>query len=201
MKKKKSMAGKKVAGTLLLAGLMMSAGAMAASGDPVQGGSGSVTINVPIVTSTCSVAVPTEVNFDPVNKNSIPTTYRIILTTKDMNITLSNCSGKTLMLTTHAHAISQYGTDGNFGFGDPDHALCYQIYVPMSPEITGGHYLSGDYWIADLMGPSTPSSLTIEPNSDSYKIASEIYLLSAGKDVSRLSSTVSGSFDYVFTYQ
>ncbi|EEC0525047.1 hypothetical protein OS326_004453, partial [Salmonella enterica] len=52
---KKSTAGQGAAGALLLAGLMMSAGAMAASGDPVQGGSGSVTINVPIVTSTCSV--------------------------------------------------------------------------------------------------------------------------------------------------
>ncbi|EEI9370090.1 hypothetical protein B5A37_004160 [Salmonella enterica subsp. enterica serovar Chester] len=198
---KKSMAGQGAAGALLLAGLMMSADAMAASGDPVQGGSGSVIINVPIVTSTCSVAVPTEVNFGPVNKNSIIVYPSRILAMKDFNITLSNCSGKTLMLTTHAHAISQYNTDGNFGFGDPDHALLYQIYVPMSPEITGGHYLSGDYWIADLMGPSTPSALTIKPNSDSYKIASEIYLLSAGKDVSRLSSTVSGSFDYVFTYQ
>ncbi|EAT8443396.1 hypothetical protein E8Q25_23025 [Salmonella enterica] len=68
---KKSMAGQGAAGALLLAGLMMSAGAMAASGDPVQGGSGSVTINVPIVTSTCSVAVPTEVNFDPIDKKSI----------------------------------------------------------------------------------------------------------------------------------
>ncbi|EFQ6392047.1 hypothetical protein HZ423_004767, partial [Salmonella enterica] len=56
---KKSMAGQGAAGALLLAGLMMSAGAMAASGDPVQGGSGSVTINVPIVTSTCSVTMPT----------------------------------------------------------------------------------------------------------------------------------------------
>ncbi|ECD1969414.1 hypothetical protein EWJ11_22055 [Salmonella enterica subsp. enterica serovar Abaetetuba] len=64
------MAGQGVAGALLLAG-MMSAGAMAASGDPVQGGSGTVTINVPIVTSTCSVSVPTEVNFDPINKNSL----------------------------------------------------------------------------------------------------------------------------------
>ncbi|ELS1445642.1 hypothetical protein R4911_003798, partial [Salmonella enterica] len=56
---KKSMAGQGVAGALLLAGLMVSAGVMAASGDPVTGGSGTVTINVPIVTSTCSVSVPT----------------------------------------------------------------------------------------------------------------------------------------------
>ncbi|EJF5652598.1 hypothetical protein QDX92_004581 [Salmonella enterica] len=68
---KKSMAGQGVAGALLLAGLMVSAGAMAASGDPVTGGSGTVTINVPIVTSTCSVSVPTEVNFDPIDKNTI----------------------------------------------------------------------------------------------------------------------------------
>ncbi|ECF9218006.1 hypothetical protein OL032_004499 [Salmonella enterica] len=68
---KKSMAGQGAAGALLLAGLMMSAGAMAVSGDPVQGGSGSVTINVPIVTSTCSVTVPTEVNFDPIGIDKI----------------------------------------------------------------------------------------------------------------------------------
>ncbi|EKR1732460.1 TPA_asm: hypothetical protein G4L33_004947, partial [Salmonella enterica subsp. enterica serovar Madelia] len=68
---KKNMAGQGVAGALLLTGLMVSAGAMAASGDPVQGGSGTVTINVPIVTSTCSVSVPTEVNFDPTDKSSL----------------------------------------------------------------------------------------------------------------------------------
>ncbi|EMS7958271.1 type 1 fimbrial protein, partial [Salmonella enterica] len=108
---KKSMAGKKVAGTLLLAGLMMSAGSMAASGDPVQGGSGSVTINVPIVTSTCSVAVPTEVNFDPFDQKSIigDGLYRDLdQKKKNMDITLSDCSGKTLQMTTQAHTISSY---------------------------------------------------------------------------------------------
>ncbi|EHP1944998.1 hypothetical protein L7B86_004019 [Salmonella enterica] len=196
---KKSIAGQGSVGALLLAGLMMSADAMAASGDPVQGGSGSVTINVPIVTSTCSVAVPKEVNFDPVNKNSIMIYPAFILDTKDMNITLSNCSGKTLRLSTHAHDISSYrSTTGNFSSGDPDHALWYQIYVPMLPEITGGHYLSGDYWQGDL---SNTSTLTIRPNSDSYKIASEIYLLSSGNGVSNLDSTISGGFDYTFTYQ
>ncbi len=199
---KKSMAGQGAAGALLLAGLMMSAGAMAASGDQVQGGSGSVTINVPIVTSTCSVAVPTEVNFEPVNKNSIVIHPKMILTTKDMNITLSNCSGKTLVMSTRAHEVSTADTAdmtrGNFSSGDPDHSLWYQIYVPRSSEITGGHYLSGDYWLGDL---SNTSTLNILPNSDSYKIASEIYLVSSGKDASNLGTTVSGGFDYTFTYQ
>ncbi|EEU6049486.1 hypothetical protein HES90_001191 [Salmonella enterica] len=39
---KKSMAGQGVAGALLLAGMMVSAGVMAASGDPVTGGSGTL---------------------------------------------------------------------------------------------------------------------------------------------------------------
>ncbi|EBI8092974.1 hypothetical protein EQ454_23785 [Salmonella enterica subsp. enterica serovar Saintpaul] len=193
------MAGQGAAGALLLAGLMMNAGAMAASGDPVQGGSGSVTINVPIVTSTCSVAVPTEVNFDPVNKNSIVIYPSMILTTKDMNITLSNCSGKILVMSTRAHEVSTaHRTIGNFSSGDPDHALQYQIYVPRSAEITDGHSLSGDYWLADL---ANTSPLIIKPTSDSYQIASEIYLESSGKDASNLGSTVSGGFDYVFDYQ
>ncbi|EJB9296266.1 hypothetical protein MXH15_003182, partial [Salmonella enterica] len=86
---KKSMAGQGAAGALLLAGLMVSAGAMAASGDTVQGGSGSVTINVPIVTSTCSVSVPTEVNLDPINKNSMFAGR--LVESKSFDTVFSNC--------------------------------------------------------------------------------------------------------------
>ncbi|ECF8850458.1 hypothetical protein C6Q69_22035 [Salmonella enterica] len=195
---KKSMAGQGAAGALLLAGLMMSAGAMAASGDPVQGGSGSVTINVPIVTSTCSVTMPTKVNFDPVNKNSIDP--KRILAMKDFNITLSNCSGKILLMSTRAHDVSTATNmrEGNFSSGDPDHALGYVISYPNVPEITGG-YPS----VISLMYLDNTHPLTIKPNSDTYLIASNIYLLILGKDVSNLNlgSTVSGGFDYTFTYQ
>ncbi|ENT2896935.1 fimbrial protein [Salmonella enterica] len=195
---KKSMAGQGAAGALLLAGLMMSAGAMAASGDPVQGGSGSVTINVPIVTSTCSVTMPTEVNFDPVNKNSIDP--KRILAMKDFNITLSNCSGKILLMSTRAHDVSTATNmrEGNFSSGDPDHALGYVISYPNVPEITGG-YPS----VISLMYLDNTHPLTIKPNSDTYLIASNIYLLILGKDVSNLNlgSTVGGGFDYTFTYQ
>ncbi|ECW6718325.1 hypothetical protein AIB91_22965, partial [Salmonella enterica subsp. enterica serovar Give] len=130
---KKSMAGQGAAGALLLAGLMMSAGAMAASGDPVQGGSGSVTINVPIVTSTCSVAMPTEVNFDPVDKKSIIAdgVTHDLSQKENMDITLSGCSGKTLQLSTRAHDISPtLNVRGNFSSGDPDHSLVYLISYP-----------------------------------------------------------------------
>ncbi|EGZ4525290.1 hypothetical protein ACK100_004883 [Salmonella enterica] len=201
---KKSMAGQGVAGALLLAGLMVSAGVMAASGDPVTGGSGTVTINVPIVTSTCSVSVPTEVNFDPLDPNSIIVDgVHRILTQKNMDITLSHCNGKTLLMNTRGHAVSpSENMYGYFSSGDPDNALMYEIYVPRSEEITGGNAVtgpaSGEYWLPYL---NNTYPLTIKPNSDSYQIASLIKLLSTGKSVSNLGSAVSGGFDYTFTYQ
>ncbi|EAT7400585.1 type 1 fimbrial protein [Salmonella enterica] len=143
---------KSMAGTLLLAGLMMSAGTMAASGDPVQGGSGSVTINVPIVTSTCSVTVPTEVNFDPVDKNSIVIVPNRIIDISNMYMTLSHCSGQTLSMLTYRHDLNLTGHIRRFNSGDPDHALRYKIYVPKVAEITNGNASAGDYWLADLDG-------------------------------------------------
>ncbi len=195
---KKSMTCQGAAGALLLAGLMMSAGAMAASGDTVQGGSGSVTINVPIVTSTCSVAVPTEVNFDPFDQKSIigDGLYRDLDQKKNMDITLSDCSGKTLHMTTQAHTISSYDNlTGNFSSGDPDHVLAYLISYPNLPEISSGNISSF------LMNLDNTHPLTIKPNSDTYLMASYIQLLSLGKNPSNLGSTVSGGFDYALTYQ
>ncbi|EGO0706501.1 hypothetical protein ITK37_004959 [Salmonella enterica] len=195
---KKSMAGQGVAGALLLAGLMVSVGAMAASGDPVTGGSGTVTINVPIVTSTCSVSVPTEVNFDPTDKSSLTGGKRIV-NTKEMDITLSHCNGKTLLMNTRGHAVSPSNyTYGYFSSGDPDNALMYNIYVPKSTEITDGPSFTGSYWIQDL---SNTFPLTIKPNSDSYQIASLINLISAASNSTNVGSAVSGGFDYTFTYQ
>ncbi|EAQ9103165.1 hypothetical protein ACFK5S_004382 [Salmonella enterica subsp. enterica serovar Saintpaul] len=196
--KKKSMAGQGAAGALLLAGLMMSAGAMAASGDPVQGGSGTVTINVPIVTSTCSVAVPTEVNFDPIDKKSIIGNgeLRALSLPGNMDITLSGCSGKNLLMSVHAHTIlPDPNIRGYFSSGDPDKVLAYVISYPNLPEISGGNTSSL------LMYLDNTHPLAIKPNSDTYLMASKIYLESTGKNPSNLGSTVSGGFDYTFTYQ
>ncbi|EGI5345131.1 hypothetical protein VW00_004992 [Salmonella enterica subsp. enterica serovar Sandiego] len=116
-----------------------------------------------------------------------------------MDITLSHCNGKTLLMNARGHAVSPSDkTDGYFSSGDPDNALMYRIYVPMSTEITDGYAYTGSYWIPDL---SNTYPLTIKPNSDSYQIASLIKLLSTGKSVSNLGSAVSGGFDYTFTYQ
>ncbi|EBU3605981.1 hypothetical protein CVW50_22995 [Salmonella enterica] len=196
---KKSTAGQGAAGTLLLAGLMISAGAMAASGDPVQGGSGSVTINVPIVTSTCSVSVPTELNFAPVDKNSL-TGNTAFITFQDMNITLSNCSGKILQMSAHGHAVSPDNTMyGYFSSGDPDHALIYRIIVPKNAWITGGMNGSSLNWAVSL---DNTHPLIINPEGDSDIIFSHIVLTTVSRaNITNLGSAVSGGFDYVFTYQ
>ncbi|EHG2730685.1 type 1 fimbrial protein [Salmonella enterica] len=102
---KKSMAGKKVAGTLLLAGLMMSAGAMAASGDPVQGGSGSVAINVPIVASTCSVSMPAAVNVGNIDSARIsPAAVTAILAQESFDIGFTSCNGVPIQIITQSQS-------------------------------------------------------------------------------------------------
>ncbi|EKT1297966.1 hypothetical protein QDW86_004849 [Salmonella enterica] len=133
---KKSMAGQGVAGALLLAGLMVSAGAMAASGDPVTGGSGTVTINVPIVTSTCSVSVPTEVNLDPFDKNSLPSGD--FIASKNFDTVFSNCKDKTLQMSVQTANPMGAGIWAYFDSGDPDHAFYYNIQPPQDAEIMGG---------------------------------------------------------------
>ncbi|ELL0822067.1 hypothetical protein Q6Y56_004907 [Salmonella enterica] len=138
---KKSMAGQGMAGVLLLAGLMVSAGAMAASGDPVTGGSGTVTINVPIVTSTCSVSVPTEVNFDPVDRSllsSLSGTSNGLMEYKNFDTVFSNCKDKTLQMSVQASNSFNGGAYASFDSGDPHHALFYYIQPPKDAEITGG---------------------------------------------------------------
>ncbi|EJI2432615.1 hypothetical protein NEK12_003492 [Salmonella enterica] len=116
-----------------------------------------------------------------------------------MDITLSHCNGKTLLMNARAHNPSPINrTDGYFSSGDPDNALKYKIYVPMSTEITDGPSYTGSYWIPDL---SNTFPLTIKPNSDSYQIASLIKLISIASNSTNVGSAVSGGFDYTFTYQ
>ncbi|EFP1215536.1 hypothetical protein HPV03_004705 [Salmonella enterica] len=116
-----------------------------------------------------------------------------------MDITLSHCNGKILLMNTRGHVVSPSDNiSGYFSSGDPDHALKYNIYVPISAEISGGLAYTGSYWLLYL---SNIGSLTIRPNSDSYQIASLIKLISAASNSTNVGSAVSGGFDYTFTYQ
>ncbi|EGG4253894.1 type 1 fimbrial protein [Salmonella enterica] len=193
---KKSMAGQGVAGALLLAGLMVSAGAMAASGDPVTGGSGTVTINVPIVTSTCSVSVPTEVNLDPVNKNSLPSNW---IESKNFDTVFSNCKDKTLQMSVKASIIPGDNRKGIFDSGDPDHTFYYDIQPPLDAEITGGGTTIGSSRVFAL---DNTRPVLIKPGSDNYTMSPKVNLSRwTGKSSANVGSAISGSFTYNITYQ
>ncbi|EEB7341811.1 hypothetical protein DI121_18745 [Salmonella enterica] len=195
---KKSMAGQGVAGALLLTGLMVSVGAMAASGDPVTGGSGTVTINVPIVTSTCSVSVPTEVNLDPVNKNSLPP--GTFIESKNFDTVFSNCKDKALQMSVQASSILPDGMRkyGYFDSGDPDHIFYYDIQPPQDAEITGGdaHIGSTRVFALDNARP-----VLIKPGSDNYTMSSKVDLSHNSGNMANLGSALSASFTYNITYQ
>ncbi|EHC9798416.1 hypothetical protein JYZ84_002291 [Salmonella enterica subsp. enterica serovar Sandiego] len=196
---KKSMAGQGVAGALLLAGLMVSAGVMAASGDPVTGGSGTVTINVPIVTSTCSVSVPTEVNLDPVNKNSLPSSQWI--EGKNFDTVFSNCKDKTLQMSVQASNPTSYngGLYAYFDSGDPDHVFFYDIQPPRDAEITGGGatLASSRVFALDNTRP-----VLIKPGSDNYTMSSKVdFSQWVGNSLANVGSALSTSFTYNITYQ
>ncbi|HCJ0999991.1 TPA: hypothetical protein NQM72_000255 [Salmonella enterica] len=191
---KKSMAGQGVAGALLLAGLMVSAGAMAASGDPVTGGSGTVTINVPIVTSTCSVSMPTEVNLDPVNKNSLAPGG--LVASKNFDTVFSNCKDKTLQMSVQASNPMGGGTFAYFDSGDPDHVLYYNIQPPQDAEITVGAWTNGVFDL-DNFRP-----VLIKPGSDNYTMSPKVNLYGAGgSSLANIGSALSASFTYNITYQ
>ncbi|EDT6782631.1 hypothetical protein AC861_004541 [Salmonella enterica subsp. enterica] len=191
---KKNMAGQGVAGALLLTGLMVSAGAMAASGDPVQGGSGTVTINVPIVTSTCSVSVPTEVNFDPINKNSLAPGG--LVASKNFDTVFSNCKDKTLQMSVQTANPMAGGSWAYFDSGDPDHELYYNIQPPQDAEITVGAWTNG------LFELDNTRPVLIKPGSDNYTMSSKVNLYgAAGGSLANIGSALSTSFTYNITYQ
>ncbi|WP_176205226.1 hypothetical protein, partial [Salmonella enterica] len=84
---------------------------------------------------------------------------------------------------------------------DPDHALMYNFFVPKSAEITGGQGASSttSHWQVSL---DNTHPLTIKPDSDSYIIPSQIILTEDSRaNITNLGTTVSGGFDYTFTYQ
>ncbi|EBQ2675125.1 hypothetical protein A9302_24630 [Salmonella enterica] len=198
---KKSTAGQGAAGALLLAGLMMSAGAMAASGDPVTGGSGTVTINVPIVTSTCSVTVPTEMNFDPIDRSWLlslsESTAGRTLGRKSFDTVFSNCKDKTLQMS--VQASKQSNQLAFFDSGDPDRVLYYYITLPMDADITGGGISYFGNTKAFALDNTHP--VLIKPGSDNYTMSANVNLYWGGSSTANIGSALSASFTYNITYQ
>ncbi|EIX6653320.1 hypothetical protein MKV48_004299 [Salmonella enterica] len=195
---KKSMVGQSVKGTLLLAGLMMSAGAMAASGDPVQGGSGSVAINVPIVASTCSVSMPTAVNVDNIDSARIsPAALNTLLAQESFDIAFTSCNGVPIQIITQSQsdngAVLTDLTKGGFNSGDLGKAIFYKIEMPSVSGVTGG--LDGFFSLR------SNNPVIVTPDSDNFIFSPKIDILRDKGSTKDLSSTLTGGFDYTITYK
>ncbi|EMX0826667.1 hypothetical protein AAF285_003665 [Salmonella enterica] len=195
---KKSMAGQSVKGTLLLAGLMMSAGAMAASGDPVQGSSGSVTINVPIVASTCSVSMPTAVNVGNIDSARIsPAVVTTILAQESFDIRFTSCNGVPIQIITQSQSDNGAPvtdlTKGGFNSGDPGKAIFYKIEMPSVSGVTGG--LDGFFSLR------SNNPVIVTPDSDNFIFSPKIDILRDKGSTKYLGSTLTGGFDYTITYK
>ncbi|ECI4012062.1 type 1 fimbrial protein [Salmonella enterica subsp. salamae] len=193
---KKFVAGKGAAG-LILAGLMVSSGAMAAAGDVVTGGSGTVKINVPLVTSTCTVTVPTEVNFDQINKNDLKPGYS---TGKDFDITFSHCAGKTVQMSTIDSSGGGRATPGVFGEFDFPSGVSDSIKYFIQVNNPGGEITGGEAYMGTAFNMSGQKPLIITPGGDDYKLSPTVKLLvSSTKGLENVDS-LSGSFTYNVTY-
>ncbi|EBN6248292.1 hypothetical protein DXG53_23580, partial [Salmonella enterica] len=187
-----------VKGTLLLAGLMMSAGAMAASGDPVQGGSGSVTINVPIVASTCSVSMPTAVNVGNIDSARIsPAVVTTILAQESFDIRFTSCNGVPIQIITQSQSDNGAPvtdlTKGGFNSGDPGKAIFYKIEMPSVSGVTGG--LDGFFSLR------SNNPVIVTPDSDNFIFSPKIDILRDKGSTKDLGSTLTGGFDYTITYK
>ncbi|EIZ3424890.1 hypothetical protein MPD23_004592, partial [Salmonella enterica] len=187
-----------VAGTLLLAGLMMSAGAMAASGDPVQGGSGSVAINVPIVASTCSVSMPAAVNVGNIDSARIsPAAVTSILAQESFDIGFTSCNGVPIQIITQSQSDNGAPlTDlkkGGFNSGDPGKAIYYQIEMPSVSGVSGG--LDGFFSLR------SNNPVIVTPDSDNFIFSPKIDIFRDKGSTKDLGSTLTGGFDYTITYK
>ncbi|EAQ9101577.1 hypothetical protein D9S96_16245 [Salmonella enterica] len=190
------MAGKKLAGTLLLAGLMMSAGAMAASGDPV--GSGSVAINVPIVASTCSVSMPAAVNVGNIDSARIsPAAVTTILAQESFDIGFTSCNGVPIQIITQSQSDNGAPitdlTKGGFNSGDPGKAIYYKIEMPSVSGVSGG--LDGFFSLR------SNNPVIVTPDSDNFIFSPKIDILRDKGSTKDLGSTLTGGFDYTITYK
>ncbi|EPD3105332.1 hypothetical protein ACR8TE_004447 [Salmonella enterica] len=187
---------------LLLTGLMMSSVAMADSGGTVQGGSGNVTLSVPVTTTTCSVSFPdSAITFNTIAKNSAAPAGTV-LDNQKFDIQFKDCALDSLSIHTVANNYVGDGNSGDVGSfdssTDPDHALYYRILLPKDSERkSGGILYTGGNRYVNL---NNDAPLIISPDSADYTFSSQIQLTSSGKDRSNLAQTVTGGFTYLVTY-
>ncbi|EBE4456234.1 hypothetical protein FHD89_24910 [Salmonella enterica] len=142
--------------------------------------------------------MPTEVNFDSINKNSLPS--GTFIASKNFDTVFSNCKDKTLQMSVQASSILPDGMRkyGYFDSGDPGHIFYYDIQPPRDAEITegGAHIGSARVFALDNARP-----VLIKPGSDNYTMSSKVDLSHNSGNMANVGSAVSASFTYNITYQ
>ncbi|MGS8561342.1 hypothetical protein, partial [Salmonella enterica] len=114
--------------------------------------------------------MPTEVNLDPIDKNSLPSGQWV--EGKNFDTVFSNCKDKTLQMSVLAsNPEDSSGVYGNFDSGDPDHAFYYDIQPPKDAEITGGGTILSSSRIFAL---DNTRPVLIKPGSDNYTMSSKV---------------------------
>ncbi|EBI8700179.1 hypothetical protein DB963_22720 [Salmonella enterica] len=144
----------------------------------------------------CSVSVPTEVNLDQINKNSMPSVG--LVESKSFDTVFSNCKDKTLQMGVQATDIRADGSWAYFHSGDPDGTFFYNIQLPHDSEITGGRNL-GDF---DVFYLNNVRPVYIQPGSDNYTMSSKVnFYRIANASLANVGSALSASFTYNISYQ
>ncbi|EAW1044899.1 hypothetical protein AYC70_23900 [Salmonella enterica] len=145
--------------------------------------------------------MPTEVNLDPVDINSLNLSSSYV-EGKDFNIVFSNCKDKNLQMSVQASRVGtgiSRVTAGFFDSGDPDHVFTYALLLPNDTEITGG----GISYFGNTKSFSLDNThpVLIKPGSDNYTLTSNVELSRTGAHADNVGSALSASFTYNVTYQ
>ncbi|WP_196216339.1 hypothetical protein, partial [Salmonella enterica] len=146
---------------------------------------------------TCTVTVPTEVNFDQINKNDLKSGYS---TGKDFDITFSHCAGKTVQMSTIDSAGGGRTTPDIFGEFNYPSAVSASIKYFIQVNNPGGEITGGEAYMGTAFNMSGQKPLIITPGGDDYKLSSTVKLLVNSTKGLENVDTLSGSFTYNVTY-
>ncbi|WP_370612387.1 hypothetical protein [Citrobacter meridianamericanus] len=195
--------------SMIAALTMSSASVFAAAGDPVTGGSGSVTVDGTVQTNTCAVAVDKtaltmKVMKADLDKSSggvdLPTTGDSVST-----FTLSNCSGqpiKVLITPTSGSAIADMAPYWSI----PATNQIGIRFATVTANVQGGKLksvASGLEWTAasfNYTGPAASVGVGIEPSADTTTVPVSAYLAKRGSGAYTGPSTFTTGYTYNLTY-
>lgn len=183
---------------VILAGLMGSSVSMAATGDAVQGASGTINVSGRISLTTCSATLDSASQSFTLNRADISgAAAGASLARPFTTLTLNSCSGYPL---TAKVTASKPGTDSMTGLLDGDSAgvLGYNVGFSAATGVTGG---VGDNHEVPVDGSAAATPLSIIPDANSYALKMTTYVKRVGSAaVPGDLGALTGSYTYTINY-